>query len=114
MSHPDSSESELVAACCYQMITVDPWLHVAVIQLQILGGSRTAPRVNWWQHVGAQVARLFLVSDILYNSTAPVRNASRYRARLENALPDVFDSLQETYRTADGRMAQVRPLNHLK
>lgn len=44
------------------------------------------------------MARLFLVSDILYNSTAPVRNASRYRTRLEAALPGIFESLQETYR----------------
>jgi len=41
-----------------------------------------------------KVARLFLVSDILHNSTAPVRNASRYRSRLEEHLPDVFESLQ--------------------
>lgn len=34
------------------------------------------------------------VSDILHNSTAPVRNASRYRSRLEEHLPDVFESLQ--------------------
>ena len=41
-----------------------------------------------------QVARLFLVSDILHNSTAPVRNASRYRSLLEDTLPDIFQSLQ--------------------
>lgn len=41
-----------------------------------------------------QVARLFLVSDILHNSTAPVRNASRYRTKLQLALPQVFESLQ--------------------
>ncbi len=41
-----------------------------------------------------QVARLFLVSDILHNSTAPVRNASRYRGLLEDTLPDIFQSLQ--------------------
>lgn len=55
-----------------------------------------------------QVARLFLVSDILHNSQAQVRNASRLRARLESALPDIFDSLHSAYRGADGRMAQVR------
>jgi hypothetical protein len=44
--------------------------------------------------VGAwrQVARLFLASDILHNSTAPVRNASRYRNRLEETIPDIFQS----------------------
>jgi len=40
------------------------------------------------------VARLFLASDILHNSTAPVRNASRYRNRLEETIPDVFQSFQ--------------------
>lgn len=34
------------------------------------------------------------VSDILHNTTAPVRNASRYRSRLEEQLPDIFESLQ--------------------
>jgi U2-associated protein SR140 len=41
-----------------------------------------------------KLARLFVVSDILHNSTAPVRNASRYRAKLEAVLPDVFESFQ--------------------
>jgi U2-associated protein SR140 len=41
-----------------------------------------------------KLARLFLVNDILHNSTAPVRNASRYRAKLEGVLPEVFESFQ--------------------
>ena len=41
-----------------------------------------------------KVARLMLASDVLYNSTAPVRNASRYRSLLEACLPDVFESMQ--------------------
>lgn len=44
--------------------------------------------------VPTKVARLMLVSDVLHNSTAPVRNASRYRSLLEAHLPDVFESLQ--------------------
>ena len=44
--------------------------------------------------VPVKVARLLLVSDVLHNSTAPVRNASRYRSLLEAALPDIFESLQ--------------------
>jgi hypothetical protein len=60
-----------------------------------------------------QVSRLFLASDILHNSTAPVRNASRYRARLEDALPAIFESLQQTYRNAPGRMAQVNTIGSL-
>lgn len=53
-----------------------------------------------------KVARLFLLSDILHNTSASVRNASRYRARLQDALPDVFESFQEAYRSAGGRIAQ--------
>ena len=41
-----------------------------------------------------KVARLLLASDILHNSTAPVRNASRYRSLLEATMPDIFESLQ--------------------
>ena len=41
-----------------------------------------------------KVARLMLASDVLHNSTAPVRNASRYRSLLEASLPDAFESLQ--------------------
>ena len=44
--------------------------------------------------VPTKVARLMLVSDVLHNSTAPVRNASRYRSLLEAHLPDIFESLQ--------------------
>ena len=44
--------------------------------------------------VPTKVARLFLVSDILHNSTAAVRNASRYRNHLEATLPDIFESFQ--------------------
>ncbi|GAB4814277.1 hypothetical protein N2152v2_001323 [Parachlorella kessleri] len=60
-----------------------------------------------------KVARLFLASDILHNSTAPVRNASRYRSRLEEHLPDVFESLQEAYRSSESRMAQELLRRHV-
>ena len=44
-----------------------------------------------------KVARLMLASDVLHNSTAPVRNASRYRNLLEASLPDIFESLQVSF-----------------
>eukprot|EP00878_Enallax_costatus_P028828 GHUV01031177.1.p1 GENE.GHUV01031177.1~~GHUV01031177.1.p1 ORF type:complete len:188 (-),score=55.53 GHUV01031177.1:1472-2035(-) len=53
-----------------------------------------------------KLARLFLVNDILHNSTAPVRNASRYRARLEAVLPEMFVSFNSTYKRAESRMIQ--------
>eukprot|EP01119_Soliformovum_irregulare_P012497 TRINITY_DN3248_c0_g3_i5.p1 TRINITY_DN3248_c0_g3~~TRINITY_DN3248_c0_g3_i5.p1 ORF type:complete len:396 (+),score=100.47 TRINITY_DN3248_c0_g3_i5:694-1881(+) len=54
--------------------------------------------------VSGKVARLYLVSDILYNSSAPVPNASSYRNRFEEKLPDMFSHLGEVYRNTGGRM----------
>lgn len=62
----------------------------AVQVVEILADSLTLPETP----VPSKVARLMLVSDVLHNSTASVRNASRYRSLLEAALPDVFESLQ--------------------
>ncbi len=47
--------------------------------------------------IPTKVARLFLTSDVLHNSTAPVRNASRYRSHMETSLPDIFESLQACF-----------------
>jgi hypothetical protein len=52
-----------------------------------------------------KVARLFLVSDILHNCTAPVPNASSYRALFQATLPDIFTSMNETLRGVGGRMS---------
>lgn len=49
-------------------------------------------------HVRSWPRRLFLLCDILHNTTAPVRNVSRYRTRFEAVLPSIFESLHETYR----------------
>eukprot|EP00471_Norrisiella_sphaerica_P004924 CAMPEP_0184483122 /NCGR_PEP_ID=MMETSP0113_2-20130426/4736_1 /TAXON_ID=91329 /ORGANISM="Norrisiella sphaerica, Strain BC52" /LENGTH=692 /DNA_ID=CAMNT_0026863309 /DNA_START=147 /DNA_END=2225 /DNA_ORIENTATION=+ len=51
-----------------------------------------------------KVARLYLVSDILYNSTAPVRNASAYRTEFRDQLPKIFESLHRTYKNIEGRI----------
>lgn len=48
--------------------------------------------------IPTKVARLFLTSDVLHNSTAPVRNASRYRSHMETSLPDIFESLQACFK----------------
>ena len=136
---------------------------------EILGDALTLSETP----IPLKIARLFLASDILHNTSSGVRNATRYRrcvllhvaqhgkgkaaanpdkavpivtggserkclllgrrlppavpacgsecpfhpslpcppppplSRLEELLPDVFESLQEAYRTAEGRMAQV-------
>jgi U2-associated protein SR140 len=60
-----------------------------------------------------RVARLFVLSDILHNTSAQVRNASRYRTKLQEALPDVFEALSGAYRNAEGRMAQEKLRKHV-
>jgi U2-associated protein SR140 len=55
--------------------------------------------------VPIKVARLYLVSDILYNcSTCPVPNSSYYRKGFEVSLPEVFGHLHKTLKAITGRM----------
>lgn len=43
-----------------------------------------------------------LVSDILHNSSAPVKNASAYRTKFEATLPDIMESFNDLYRNVTG------------
>ncbi|GMH20336.1 hypothetical protein Nepgr_022177 [Nepenthes gracilis] len=54
--------------------------------------------------IPAKVARLMLVSDILHNSSAPVKNASAYRTKFEVTLPDIMESFNDLYRSITGRI----------
>lgn len=54
--------------------------------------------------IPTKVARLMLVSDILHNSSAPVKNASAYRTKFEASLPDIMESFNELYRGITGRI----------
>ncbi|KAF9614310.1 hypothetical protein IFM89_018063 [Coptis chinensis] len=45
-----------------------------------------------------------LVSDILHNSSAPVRNASAYRTKFEATLPDIMESFNDLYCSVTGRI----------
>ncbi|XP_057419830.1 protein RRC1 isoform X2 [Lotus japonicus] len=54
--------------------------------------------------IPTKIARLMLVSDILHNSSAPVRNASAYRTKFEAALPDIMESFNDLYRSIMGRI----------
>eukprot|EP00656_Telonema_subtile_P058312 TRINITY_DN9843_c0_g1_i2.p1 TRINITY_DN9843_c0_g1~~TRINITY_DN9843_c0_g1_i2.p1 ORF type:complete len:225 (+),score=78.31 TRINITY_DN9843_c0_g1_i2:186-860(+) len=51
-----------------------------------------------------KVARLYLVSDILHNSSAPVKNASSYRSGFEAVLRPIMKSFREVYQE-QGRMS---------
>jgi len=55
--------------------------------------------------VAKKIARLFLISDILYNSSAPVKNASAYRSAFQYSLKTVFQGLADKFATLEGRMA---------
>lgn len=54
--------------------------------------------------IPTKVARLMLVSDVLHNSSAPVKNASAYRTKFEATLPDVMESFNDLYRSITGRI----------
>ncbi|CAA7023252.1 unnamed protein product [Microthlaspi erraticum] len=54
--------------------------------------------------IPTKVARLMLVSDILHNSSAPVKNASAYRTKFEATLPDIMESFSDLYRSITGRI----------
>ena len=47
----------------------------------------------------AKIARLYLISDILYNSGAPIKNASVYRRLLQPLLPEIFEHFGSVLRT---------------
>lgn len=56
--------------------------------------------------VPMKVARLFLVSDILHNCGAPVKNASAYRGAFQEKLPYIFTSLEEMHRGISSRITR--------
>ena len=49
---------------------------------------------------------MHLISDVLYNTSAPIRNASQYRSTIQDSLPEIFESLQEMYAHASSRIMQ--------
>ncbi|XP_075058031.1 U2 snRNP-associated SURP motif-containing protein isoform X4 [Mixophyes fleayi] len=51
-----------------------------------------------------KIARLYLVSDVLYNSSAKVANASYYRKFFETKLCQVFADLNAAYRAIQGHL----------
>lgn len=66
--------------------------------------------------IPTKVARLMLVSDILHNSSAPVKNASAYRTKFEASLPDIMESFNDLYRSITGRITAeaLKVSSHLK
>jgi U2-associated protein SR140 len=59
--------------------------------------------------VDTRIARLYLLSDVLYNSQQPgVRNAFLYRDAIERMAPDVFASLGKHGNGKIGRMTFMK------
>jgi hypothetical protein len=54
--------------------------------------------------IPTKVARLYLVSDILHNSSVSVPNAWKFRTGFESKLPEVFEHLNEVYRSITARL----------
>lgn len=48
--------------------------------------------------VPVKLARLHLLSDILHNSSAPVKNASQFRTAFQGFLPGIFESINAAIR----------------
>ncbi|KAJ0965763.1 hypothetical protein J5N97_026901 [Dioscorea zingiberensis] len=59
--------------------------------------------------IPTKVARLMLVSDILHNSSAPVKNASAYRTKFEATIPDIMESFNDLYRLASQGESRQKP-----
>ncbi|GLE00297.1 hypothetical protein PINS_up009024 [Pythium insidiosum] len=53
------------------------------------------------------VAFLFVVSDILHNSSASVKNASLFRTTFQECLPAIFDRLRRCQKAIVGRMSAL-------
>ncbi|XP_056420785.1 U2 snRNP-associated SURP motif-containing protein isoform X1 [Hyla sarda] len=51
-----------------------------------------------------KIARLYLVSDVLFNSSAKVANASYYRKFFETKLSQIFADLNAAYRAIQGHL----------
>lgn len=49
--------------------------------------------------IPAKIARLYLISDILHNSGAPIKNAYVYRNLIQAILPEIFEHLGEILRS---------------
>ncbi|CAG8533918.1 5307_t:CDS:10 [Acaulospora colombiana] len=54
--------------------------------------------------IATKVARLYLVSDILHNSSVSIPNAWKFRTGFEGRLPEIFEHLNEVYRSITARL----------
>ncbi|KAG1118627.1 hypothetical protein G6F42_013154 [Rhizopus arrhizus] len=63
--------------------------------------------------LSVKLARLYLVSDILHNSSVHVSNAWKYRKEFEDQLPVVFDHFNGIYRSISARLKAEQVRKHI-
>ena len=64
----------------------------------------TMEQLNTNTHINKLISRLYLISDVLFNSQQPgVRNAFKYRESIQNMSPSIFTELG-TYKNKVGRI----------
>ncbi|KAG5437699.1 hypothetical protein PCANB_000736 [Pneumocystis canis] len=68
--------------------------------VEVLISSLIQPHVS----ISTKIARLYLVSDILHNSSIAIPNVWKYRQLLEQNLGVVFQHFSEIYKSFDGRL----------
>lgn len=91
------ARSQIAAAMAFAL----DHAHAASEFVQILTEALTLTETP----LPTKVARLFLVSDILYNSAKSGKKAQGFRTGFEASLPAIFESLQEAY-AMNGRISQ--------
>ncbi|KAH9814813.1 hypothetical protein DFH28DRAFT_969431 [Melampsora americana] len=90
-------QRERIARCmAFALHHADAADEVAAILVQSLTIDMTP--------IPRKLARLYVISDILHNSSNSLPNAWKYRQVLEKLLPDVFDHLNLIYRSFPGRI----------
>ncbi|KAI9480460.1 MAG: U2-associated SR140 protein [Benjaminiella poitrasii] len=63
--------------------------------------------------LSVKLARLYLVSDILHNSSVHVSNAWKYRKEFESQLPVLFDHFNSIYRSIHARLKAEQVRRHI-
>lgn len=93
------SRAKIAEAMCFALDHVESAADVVDVVEDAL--VRCEPTTS----LSARVARLYLVSDLLRNSSAPIRGAQHYRSLLQAVLPDVLAALNAAARATASRIA---------
>jgi U2-associated protein SR140 len=67
--------------------------------------SSSTPAAAAAAAAAVQIAGLYLLSDILHNSAAPIKGASHFKSCIEGLLPVIFESIGRALRATTGRVS---------